>query len=268
MTNPKDIIREAIDKFSPIRVLLLFSGGHDSLCSTHVSASILNEINIPFEVYHGNTTIGIKETRQYVIDTCELFGWRLVIREPPREKDRYESLVLNHGFPGPTKKSHQIMYRCLKERALRAYVTHEVKSSPFARENVLLISGVRKHESIIRMGYTWTVKKEYSRVWCNPIFFWHKKDCENYMKENKLPRNRVKDVLGISGECLCGCFSDSGEYDKLVQHYPEAAEEIDRLDDLTTNAGFPWGWSSGPTEWNKQQQSDKATMNMCIRCKK
>lgn len=265
MKHADEIIQEAIDRYKSVHTLLLFSGGHDSLCSTHFAASYLRLKDIPFSVYHGDTTIAIPETRQYVQDVCKMYGWDLIVGIPP-ETERYEEIVKRYGFPGPGLGPHQFMYRRLKERALRSTVTHVIKSKPNARENVLLISGIRKFESRIRMGYTHVIRKEDSRIWCNPIFFWTKKTCEEYMKGNDLPRNSVKDTIGISGECLCGCFADKGEFDRIAQHYPHVAEYIDRLHEIAKANGHPWFWTQGPSLWKKLYPKGQLELGMCARC--
>lgn len=255
----------AIDQFKPVQVLLLFSGGHDSLCSTHYAAEYLKSKGIPFKVYHGNTGIGIRETREYVYSTCKHFGWELA-EGHPKAGERYEDIVRQHGFPGPTRLAHQMMYRLLKERALRHYVTYECKSSVYARENVLLVTGIRKDESRIRMGYSETCHKEDSRVWVTPIFYWTKEQCEKYMQDNTLPRNPVKDKICISGECLCGAFAGREELAEIKKHYPEAYAEIERLHKIAIDNGYPWDWASGPVEWYKNHPMGTLDMFMCSGC--
>lgn len=266
MKMPITIIREALREYKPVQVALLFSGGHDSLVSTHLSASILHEMNIPFVVYHGDTTIGIPETQDYVRLVCDQMQWPLVIRKPPKAEDHYENIVRNHGFPGPTKTAHQLMYRRLKERALRHWVTHEVKSSPNARENVLLLTGVRKTESLIRMGYTNTTTKDDSRVWSNPIFYFTKERCENYIAVHNLPRNPVKDTICISGECLCGAFAGKEELAEIKTHYPHVYELIQQLSIAAKANGFPWEWTQGPEEWARNHPPGQLDMFMCVGC--
>lgn len=268
MKEAKEIIKEAVEKYRPIKVVLMFSGGHDSLVNTHVCANILFELSFPFVVYHGDTTIGIPDTQEYVKYVCSLFGWQLEIRRPPNEKDHYENLVKKFGFPGPTRLSHQIMYRSLKERALRRFVTHECKSAPAARENVLLCAGVRKDESQIRMGYQEVTQKDGSKVWTNPIFYWTEQDCEKYMKENDLPRNPVKDKICISGECLCGAFAGKEEFAEIKACYPETAAKIEKLHAIAVENGKPWPWSSGPKEWRKNNNPNQVNMFMCAGCEK
>lgn len=266
MKTPTTIIGEALSRYKPVQVALLFSGGHDSLVSTHISAGILSAFHVPFVVYHGDTTIGIPETQNYVKLVCAEMGWRLVIRKPPNEEDHYENIVRNHGFPGPNKKAHQLMYRRLKERALRHWVTHEVKSKPKAREHVLLLTGVRKTESLIRMGYTETTTKDDSRIWGNPIFYFTKERCESYMKTHALPRNPVKDKICVSGECLCGAFAGREELAEIKTHYPHVFERIQKLTAIAKSNGFPWEWTQGPSEWNNTHPPGQLDMFMCMGC--
>lgn len=269
MKTPERIIKEAIKRYHPILVVLMVSGGHDSVTNAHVSASILNKSGVPFVVYHGDTTIGIPDTKTYVKEICQRYHWPLFIRRSPDPNDSYEHLVRVYGFPGPTRLAHQIMYRHLKERALNYFVTHECKSSPYARENVLLLSGLRKQESRVRMGYTREYAKEKSKIWANPIFYFSDTDVRRYMQAHNIPPNPVKVKICISGECLCGAFAGKEEWFEIKRNYPEVAQQIMRLHQIATANGKPWPWSMGPTEWNKQQQNRKATHShafMCTSC--
>lgn len=263
----EQIIVNALEQYNPVKVLLLVSGGHDSVTSAHVSASVLESLRVEYSVYHGDTTIGIPATQEYVKMICEKYGWPLAIRKPPNEKDWYENIIREHGFPGPTRLAHQFMYRRLKERALRKYVTHDCKTSPRKRENVLLLTGVRQHESRIRMGYTLTTQKEGSKVWCNPIFYWSEDECKAYMRQNEIPRNPVKDRICISGECLCGAFAGKEEWAEIKFAFPEVAKEINRLHEIAKAAGKPWGWASGPVEWKIEQAAkSQLSLFMCVGC--
>lgn len=253
------IIEKAIETYNPAKIVLLVSGGHDSVTSAHISSSILAKMNIDFMVYHGDTTIGIPETQFYVKQICDLYKWKLSIRTPPDRNWWYDKIVEKHGFPGPTKATHQIMYRRLKERALRKFVTHECKSSVYSRENIMLLTGVRAQESKIRMGYKHVTSKEDSKVWCNSIFYWLEEDCKEYMRYNNIPLNPVKETIGISGECLCGCFSDQKEWELIEKHYPHVAAVINELAEKAKENGFPWHWASSP----KQFKKDKASKRQC-----
>lgn len=261
-----EIIRYAVEEFKPAKVVLMFSGGYDSLVSSHISASILRELSIPFVVYHGDTTIGIPETQEFVKNVCSLFGWELFIRQPPNKEDHYDAIVEQWGFPGATKQSHRIMYRRLKERAINRFVTHECKSTPYARENVLLLSGIRQDESKIRQGYSLEVKKVKSKVWANPIFWMKSHEVLEYRRQHDLPVNMVKENMCISGECLCGSFADNTELNDLKLFYPDVAKRIEMLHQMASENGFPWPWSSGPNDWWKNHPPGQSDMFMCAGC--
>lgn len=263
---PFDIISEAVKKYKPISALLMFSGGHDSLTASVVSAGILSELGVPFKCYHGNTGTGIKETRDFVRKICKMKGWELVIRSPEHPYD-YDSYVKQFGFPGPAK--HPEMMRNLKLKPLRKYITHDLKSSPYARENVLLISGARAEESMIRLGYKSTTNKDDSRIWCSPIYYWSEDQCREFMIKNGLPRNPVKDKMCISGECLCGCFAKPEERAELMSAYPDAWARLDQLSKYS-----PWKWGQNPATFKKHNPpgqidmftNEVAFMPMCVSC--
>lgn len=256
-----EIIINAIRKYNPKKILLLFSGGHDSLCSTHFSAAFLDSLGLDFTVYHGNTGIGIRQTKEYVHKICSEQDWKLYIGDAG---NAYEKQVAKYGFPGP--QSHKFMYIMLKERPLKKYVIHSCKSSPYSREKILLITGIRQSESRIRMGYKDFVKKDGSSVWLAPIFYWTESDSENYMAKNELPRNPVKDLICISGECLCGAFAGNEEWTEIKSSFPEAAVEIERLHKIAIGNGKPWGWASSPTKYYKHNPRGQMDMFMCIGC--
>lgn len=256
------IIVKAIEEYRPVAVLLLFSGGHDSLCSTHYAATVLKSIDVPFTVYHGNTGIGIPETLAFVKIVCETYKWRLHVQDAP--VDAYERYVKAFGFPGPSH--HPIMYRNLKEKPLRKYASR-LKTSLMARENVLLITGIRQSESKIRMGYKHSVHKDETRIWCSPLFDWSTQDCEKYMSDNALPRNPVKDKMCISGECLCGAFGGHEEWIELKANYPQVAERIENLHQKAIENGKPWHWSQNPNIHKKLYPNGIANnMFMCVGC--
>jgi len=68
-----EILERAFDEHNPVAAFALFSGGHDSLVSTHHA---MQDDRVD-AVVHVNTGIGIPETRQFVHDTCDRFGWTL-----------------------------------------------------------------------------------------------------------------------------------------------------------------------------------------------
>ena len=137
------LLDAAIAQHPPVvAVYALFSGGHDSLASTAITAK-----HPAFTgVVHANTGIGIEATRQFVRDTCAAQGWPLTEEYPDRFT--YDEMVLDKGFPGGPK-SHNRMYYYLKQRSIDRVVARAKTSY---KDRVMLVTGIRLNESIRRMG--------------------------------------------------------------------------------------------------------------------
>jgi len=264
MTNPGairaplDIIDESCDMAPDAPVFALFSGGHDSLVSTHIASRHPRFSG----VVHVNTGIGIEETRDFVRRQCQNFGWPLYeykAAELPTPQV-YEDVVLVHGFPGPAQ--HHRMYARLKERCLR-----HMKAIHAPRQPIILVTGIRKQESQKRMGYAREIDKRGQWLWTAPCVDWSEEDCRACMRADKLPRNPVKDKMCISGECLCGAFARSGERAELRHYYPEEYARIRRLE--VAVVGTPcdrWG-SGGPTTTTLRERAGQMRfMPLCVGC--
>ena len=200
-------------------IYALFSGGHDSLTSTALAA----KHPLFRGVVHINTGIGIEETRTFVRETCEQQGWPLT--EACAPEGRYEEMVLTRGgFPsGPA--SHNSMLFYLKQQPLnRWFKTVEGK--------VGLVTGIRKQESIRRMGsgISVPIRPDGRKVWLSPILDWTKIDCNRFMEAEGLPRNPVVDLLHRSGECLCGALARPEEIHDIAQWFPDTALRINALE--------------------------------------
>lgn len=242
------ILMEAHEKYDPVKTWGLLSGGHDSIVSTHVTASS----GIMDDVVHINTGIGIDETRQYVRDSCDQYGWNLleyravdyINGKGEKDPQVYEELVSEFGFPGPNH--HQKMYDRLKGRplaqAIREHKTHRM-------DKIMLCTGIRNEESTRRMGYKDPVDIDGAKVWVNPLLSWTKRDCQEYMQTFGLPSNEVVKILCMSGECLCGAFAKENELTWVEQWYPKAGEYIRGLEKRVKDLGFPWGWDEKPPAW-------------------
>jgi 3'-phosphoadenosine 5'-phosphosulfate sulfotransferase (PAPS reductase)/FAD synthetase len=213
---------------------VLFSGGHDSLCATHVAMSR----GLATEVVHVNTGIGVEQTRRFVRDTCAEHGWPLNEVEPPVS---YADIVTAEGFPGPA--AHFYMYVRLKERALAAFA----RSRKFKRgQQLVYVTGVRRDESKRRTAHVSerqdAPKQGWS--WYAPIWDWTKAGCNTYIDEHGLERNEVVDLLHMSGECLCGSFAKPGERAEIRRWFPDTDEQIAALEQRVREAGHHgcvWG---------------------------
>ena len=286
----RDIVMQAISTYHPIGMVAAFSGGNDSIVTTHFSATEFFS-----RVIHCNTGIGLKQTTEHVRRVCERFGWDYVeeVAVPEgRTKSTtdeqlpidgwqdgltaYEEFVLNFGFPGPGQ--HPRMYQRLKERSIRRYV-RRIKDGTPRGSKVLVISGIRNDESSIRAGYKRAVQQDPGNsavIWANPFYWRSAEEFEIYRQEFGLPRNPVKDQIGISGECMCGAFRESDAERLAVRRVdPEFSEYLDRLEAKVHERGFPWDWGQRPPKWWMEmkrgqgfliEMGDPEFTPMCVGC--
>jgi 3'-phosphoadenosine 5'-phosphosulfate sulfotransferase (PAPS reductase)/FAD synthetase len=127
------IIDAASDIFCPSTRYVCFSGGYDSLVTTHLCME-----HFDFDaVLHIDTGIGVETTRHFVESVCDQYGWPLKVIAAPDCDDpqRYEDLIIppevrsgdltwleRGGFPGPTDFGHGKMFDRLKGRPIEQAV--------------------------------------------------------------------------------------------------------------------------------------------------
>lgn len=253
-------------------VVILFSGGNDSTTLAHLFRHTASH------AAHANTGIGIEATRQFVRDTCA--GWDLpLIEKHPLPGQTYRDIVLGRyrakngkqpwpgGFPGPA--AHFMMYRMLKERALRQ-VRKELVTNP-RKQRVIYLTGVRTAESARRLMTTTAagaVRREGSVVWVSPLIGWSALDLNAYRRVHAdVPVNGVSANLHMSGECLCGAFAHHGELDEIEFWYPEMAAEIRALEaevqalGVGDEAHCQWGWDK-----NRDREKPSRSGPLCKSC--
>lgn len=216
----------------------LFSGGDDSLAATlYAFAHDLADIAL-----HIDTTIAAPATRAFVEATAEREGWPLEVYRAPVT---YREIVLEHGFPGPAR--HPMMYRRLKERALRA----------FARDNgraVTFVSGVRAQESERRAKVVEAEQKRGRWTWVAPLHDWSKAQVLDYIGPRE--RNPVSLTMHLSGDCLCGCFARPDERQEWATFWPEVDAMLSELEEAALAEGLAaWRWGARPDPVARHQLS-------------
>lgn len=253
------ILAAAIEQYRPAAILAAYSGGDDSVVSTHHAVAEFGAA-----VVHCDTGVGLELTRRHVRESCDRMGWPLEVgaAEPsgkPGPLDpaalpagawadggtAYEEFVLNFGFPGPAQ--HSRCYRILKERPLAAIARRLAGRG----QKVLVVAGIRHDESLIRAGYRAAVRAQPKSkfVWANPFYWRTAADFAAYRDEFGLPRNPAKARVGISGECLCGAYASEGERELVRAAEPATASYLDDLESRVRSNGFPWGWGEAPPRW-------------------
>ena len=122
MTDKKRIaletINEACERHECAKVFCLFSGGDDSLAALRVAVEHPRFV----AAVHCNTGIGVEATREFARETCRELRCPLIeykATENVNAKGQpdpqiYEQMVMEYGFPGPTKTGHGKMYVRLK----------------------------------------------------------------------------------------------------------------------------------------------------------
>ncbi len=289
----RDIVLEAVATHHPIAMLSAYSGGNDSIVSTHFGAT-----EFLTQVLHCNTGIGLRRTTDHVRSTCSRFGWDLVeeVACPGGPSDTikteglpsgiewvdaetaYEEFCLNFGFPGPGQ--HPRMYQRLKERSIKRYMRKLKEGTPRGTK-VVIISGIRHDESSVRAGYKRAIQVDpgnSAAVWVNPFYWRTAIEFEAYRQEFGLPRNPVKDRVGISGECFCGTFKESeAERIAIRPVEPEFADYLDDLEKRVHQRGFPWNWGQRRPKFYEDachgqgflfDPSEVEFMPMCVGCAK
>lgn len=248
----KAILDEAVEQYQPTHIFGLLSGGHDSLCATHVTCQ-----HIYFQgAVHINTGTGVPETTDFVRQTCLEQRWKLLEYSPPIS---YDEIVLKHGFPGPG--SHFYMYVRLKERCVAQLIREHKKNRD---DRILLVTGVRLEESDRRMGHVEPIVRAGARVWVAPILNWTSDDKNDYININSLKRNPVVAALCMSGECLCGAFARPGEMAEIEMFYPKTAERIHDLERRAAEAGVHAKWGTRPPK--EIVQPGPLPMELCWSC--
>lgn len=192
--------------------VVLFSGGNDSTVLAHLFKDEATH------AAHANTTIGIESTRQFVRDTCAEWGLPLIEKFPPTTYDQH---VIEHGFPGPGH--HAKMYQQLKERGLRKVRKQLVKNG--RKERVIFIAGRRRAESARRKAVPLYEIVDSSVIFTSPLALWTKLDLTMYrLMAGDVPVNPTAELLGMSGECLCGSFAKPGELEDKRRFGPQAGK--------------------------------------------
>lgn len=256
--TPSEVLDAAIQEHQPAKVFALFSGGHDSVCSTHVAAQ-----HPAFSgVVHVDTGIGIEETREYVRDTCKRYGWPLIEKHAPA--GLYERRCLEYGMPGGPMQ-HGIMYQLLKDDQIRQLVREHKR---FRGDRVGLATGARRHESVRRMRvHPEYVRREQAQLWINPILDWTALDVNAYMAEHDIPRNPVVDKLHRSGECLCGALARPEELDEIGFWFPEVKARIMALEEQCYERKLPYRWGSEvAASVFAQLEAGQQSMPLCMSC--
>lgn len=232
-----EILKAAIERFSPTHFVSMVSGGKDSAASDQAAREL--GVKIDF-VMHGNTRCGIAETSQFVRDTYGSFGDYV-------EADAgtaYEDYVTRKGFFGKGISAHSYAYRVLKATPFRKAVSKHVRQGK--RDiRILLLNGARKDESENRQKHLQVWRQDPAspgNIWVNLIHDWSQDDRDDYLDSRCTPINPVAKALCRSGECMCGTMQTAAERVEAAALYPTWGNWIADLErEVIAKHGFGWG---------------------------
>ena len=221
-----------------MRVHCFFSGGRDSAVACYIAIQVAQRRRWTFRLIHIDTTIAIKQTKEYVRQYAEWLGAELVVIRPQKTFKEYAE---KYGiWPSLYPQRFRWCYRDLKLQPLIKYIHQEY------REGDLLVMGVRKSESKFRdKFYTQTFfERDYdgvkTKVWA-PLLFIDEPMLVKLIEQFKIPRNPVW-KYGFSGECLCLAGAPLHEVALLLRHFPEERDallEIDKAIQRNRKSGRP-----------------------------
>ena len=261
-----EVITNAEDIPSDAEQFALFSGGNDSIASTHYA---YENYEIDFTVYL-DTNSGIPENKEYVKDVCDRYGWELIVLSSPVT---LKSFALGTdtrqplGFPGPA--AHSWAFQYFKQRQLRM-IARQTDGEP------RFYTGVRSDESARRMRNVKGETQEGERwLWISPIHDWSDEQTDAYRKEHDLPRNPVNEKIGRSGDCYCGAYANRDtELVELEAHYTDHYEWLTDLEQEVQDeigASEPhcyWGFGDMNAKELRalMAKNDDAQMMLCSSC--
>lgn len=238
LIKSKEIIDKAIADYQPYAIVLMLSGGDDSMAALHACKQL--GVKIDF-IMHGVTGTGIEETHEFVK--------HVVSNEPSRYIEAnagstYIDYVLRKGFFGVGETAHSYSYHMLKWTHFRREVSLNIRHKKRNR-NILFISGARRQESENRMKTMINPIKRVgggSNIWVNIINEWPNHAPVDFLEGCGIKRNPVSILLCTSGECGCGTMQSPGDAVERGYHFPKWKQWLESVSKAVRERGFTWGW--------------------------
>jgi 3'-phosphoadenosine 5'-phosphosulfate sulfotransferase (PAPS reductase)/FAD synthetase len=243
-----------IVEYSPYAIVVMFSGGDDSLTAYHVA----RYLEIPTTHFlHGVTNTGITETTDFARQVGKQSGLRYIEANAGNAFDEY---VLRKGFFGIGEIAHENAYHILKNQRFRATLSQHIRQRKRNR-NILLLTGARKQESNRRKLMTMNpIRPDGSNIWVSLINDWTKLECLEFLDGQG--RNPVTEILHRSGECLCGTMQSLETRREVSYWFPYWGKRMDSLEKEACSRGFCWKWGEDlPAVIKAQKSRDKAIRN-------
>lgn len=261
LSRSREIIEQAIRDYQPYAIVMMFSGGNDSLTAYNVARAL----DVPLTHFlHGITGTGIPETTQFCRQIGEKSGLSYIEANAGKA---FEKAVWKRGFYGRGIHAHKLVYHLLKKIEFERTISRNIRQGKRGR-NVLLINGVRWQESANRARVQdQPIRADVSNIWVNIVNDWSRLDCANFLAD--YPRNPVTELLHRSGECMCGTMQSQEERKEAAFWFPHWGKWLDELDRAIRDK-FGWGWGEPIPSWFSQSQKGQMFLPdfqpMCQNC--
>lgn len=248
LMQPQQIIDKAIQDWQPVAVICAYSGGYDSLVTTHLAHTALDlhtpsgaseGRGLPLSVWSIDTKLSADGWVEYVRDIGKRYGWQHTVHDNQAGFNQFVKLVIKTGCPY-SREGHEATFNRLKGRSfdelLRRYKGKW-------RDKVLVLSGIRQSESAQRQKLTEPVQRrgESNLIFANPIFYWSEEQLTRYRTLHNLPENPFYNTVGGSGDCQCN-WGNFITLDALKRYSPNlAAGNVKTLDEISKRLhGYGW----------------------------
>ena len=181
-----------------------------------------------FKLIHIDTTVSIRQTKEYVKRYAEWLGVELIVIKPERTFKEYAEKF--GMWPSLYPQRFRWCYRYLKLQPLVKYIHSEY------REDDLVVMGVRKGESKFRDKFYTAVffERDYdgvrARVWA-PLLHVDEPTLARLIERYGIPKNPVW-RFGFSGECLCLAGSPIHNIALVLRYFPEERKMLLEIDDV------------------------------------
>lgn len=269
--DPDEILHEAKSRDWD-HAFALMSGGYDSTAATHYTY-----YNAPFSldgVIHIDTSIGLRETTEYVHEVAGDVGLPVHVADVRREEDEFAYRIERYGFPGANKTAHKWEWVNNKDKPLQSLLQQ-------FDGTVLLISGATREESQARYEAVEAngIEVKDGHLYASPLAGWTKSDVKSYIDDKGIPTSDVVDELTHSGDCLCGAYADRWfELDIIHENWPYMWAYIQSLEaraiDAARNGRMKKEsyedyvlWAHGSTTPRElDQRLGKREMTLCQAC--
>jgi len=228
--SPKDFV----EIYDIENLICCFSGGKDSLVSTHYMFKSLRDSDSPKKyVIWVDTTVMLPSAEPFVRKVCERFDWPLVILKP---RESFWELAFRRG--NPTMFRRWCCY-ALKLEPIISFVRS-------LRGQSAEVTGLRRCESRKRRNISQVLFRKRTGSWgYSPIVDWSDKEVEDYILEHSLPKPPWYE-LGIKETCCCGAFSSVRQMRQICRLYPSFFRRFMELENKFRNRGAAFYFQNRP----------------------